>query len=175
MHEFIPVTNGRQITGTRLAQVRLHDMRETFSRVVDFQKFDQRRNGWVSVDCPKDVAETYLQLEGKWQLPVLTRIITAPTIRPDGSIFEEPGYDEATGLLFEPQGVTVPRVPPTPAVFDVAAAVTILLELLKTFPFVDEPSRAVAISAILTSLVRPSLPSAPLHAFTAPIRGSGKS
>src|SRR6266446_8622334 len=39
----------------------------------------------------------------------------------------------------------------------------------------DEPSRAVSISAILTSLIRPSLPSAPLHAFTAPIRGSGKS
>lgn len=48
-------------------------------------------------------------------------------------------------------------------------------ELLNTFPFVDKASRAVALSAILTSLIRPSLASAPLHAFSAPAAGSGKS
>src|SRR5215471_2416863 len=58
---------------------------------------------------------------------------------------------------------------------DAVNAGNALLGLLKTFPFVDKASRAVALSAILTSLMRPSLPSAPLHAFTAPIRGSGKS
>jgi hypothetical protein len=51
----------------------------------------------------------------------------------------------------------------------------LFLDLVETFPFVDQCSRAVALSAILTSLVRASLPAAPLHAFTAPIRGSGKS
>jgi putative DNA primase/helicase len=139
--ESIDVTNERQIIGTRLAQVRPLDMRETFSRVADFQKFNMRRNAWLSVDCPRDVAETYLQREGKWQLPVLTRIITAPTLRSDGSILEEPGYDERTGLLFEPQGVTFRHVPLTPDLLDdVVRAASMLQELLKTFPFVDEPA-----------------------------------
>jgi putative DNA primase/helicase len=99
----------------------------------------------------------------------------APTLRGDGSILEAPGYDEATGLLYESQAVAFPRVPTTPNTVEVYHAAIVLLELIKSFPFVDEPSRGVAISAILTSLIRPSLPSAPLHAFTAPTFGSGKS
>jgi hypothetical protein len=140
VEEFIPVTKGRQITGTRLAQVGTHHLRETLSRVADFQKLDRRSSTWFSIDCPRDVAETYLEREGKWKLPVLTRIITAPTLRSDGSVLEEAGYDEVTGLLFEPQGVVYPPVPTT--LDDVLDAANTLLELIKTFPFVDEPSRS---------------------------------
>jgi putative DNA primase/helicase len=175
VQDFIPVTNARQIIGNRLVPVRQQHMRETFSRAADFQKFDRRANTWFSVDCPRDVAEAYLEREGKWRLSPLMRVISAPTLRPDGSVLEEPGYDEPTGLLYEPQGVAFPRVPTTPNAMNVFEAATVLLELIKSFPFVDEPSRAVAISAILTSLIRPSLPSAPLHAFTAPTFGSSKS
>ena len=171
------VTKGRQISSTRLAEVRLHNMRETLSRVIDFQKFLQRggNRSWISVNCPREIAETYLQREGQWRLPALARIINAPTLRADGSILEEPGYDEATGLLFEPQGVQFPPVPMKPDFDQVLKAAQLLSQLLETFPFVGGHSRAVAFSAILTSLIRPALPSAPLHAFSAPAAGSGKS
>ena len=172
----LPQPDGYQIVNTRLVQVRLQQMREQFSTTVDFQRLAGQSGMWVSIDCPRDVAEAYLEREGKWRLPRLTRIITTPTLRRDGSVLEMPGYDEATGLLFEPQGIAFPPVPVTPDLFeDVYPAVELLLGLLRTFPFVDEPSRAVALSAVLTSLVRASLPSAPLHAFTAPTAGSGKS
>lgn len=53
------------------------------------------------------------------------------------------------------------------------------METLKTplskFDFVSDVDRAVALSAILTAVVRRSLATAPLHTFSAPTRGSGKS
>jgi hypothetical protein len=45
---------------------------------------------------------------------------------------------------------------------------------LSEFPFVEEIDRAVALSAILTAVERRSLPSAPMHVFTAPDFGYGK-
>ncbi len=47
--------------------------------------------------------------------------------------------------------------------------------LLQGFSFVQDADRSVALSAILTACIRRSLPTAPLHAFTAPVMGSGKS
>jgi hypothetical protein len=40
--------------------------------------------------------------------------------------------------------------------------------LVSTFPFTGDASRAVALSGILTAVIRSSIPIAPLHAFTAP-------
>jgi len=174
VQDCIPTLSGKQIIGTRLVPVTIHHLIERFSRVVDFQR--QNNSGaWFSVDCPKQIADVYLAREGGWNLPVLARVVNAPTLRVDGSLLQEPGYDDASGLLFDPQGVTFPLVPSQPGFLDAVQAAIDLLKLLKTFPFVDDASRAVALSAILTSLIRPSLAAAPLHAFTAPVRGSGKS
>jgi putative DNA primase/helicase len=48
-------------------------------------------------------------------------------------------------------------------------------ELLIDFKFVGEVGRAVALSLIVSSVVRGALHMVPLHAFTAPTPGSGKS
>jgi putative DNA primase/helicase len=50
-----------------------------------------------------------------------------------------------------------------------------LRDLIGTFPFVDDADRAVALSGILTAVIRRSLPTSPLHGFNAPTAGSGKS
>jgi putative DNA primase/helicase len=47
--------------------------------------------------------------------------------------------------------------------------------LIDTFPFAAPTDRAVALSAILTALDRRAMQIAPLHAFTAPTGGTGKS
>jgi hypothetical protein len=47
--------------------------------------------------------------------------------------------------------------------------------LLEGFPFDGPADRSVALSGILTALDRRSMETAPLHAFTAPEAGSGKS
>ncbi|NRB36684.1 MAG: hypothetical protein HRU31_18555 [Rhodobacteraceae bacterium] len=42
---------------------------------------------------------------GEWNAPVLHGVVSSPTMRKDGTILQTPGYDTASGLLFEPNGV----------------------------------------------------------------------
>jgi hypothetical protein len=171
----IATADGGETIGYRLAPVRSAYLVERLTRVAAWQKYDGRRKKWVDVDCPLKVAETYLEREGEWKMPRLTGVITAPTLRPDGTILDTPGYDDATGLLFEPDGMKFPVIAAKPTRSDAAQALDRFRSFLSTFPFVSPTDLAVMLSAILTALIRRSLPTAPLHAFTAPVAGSGKS
>ena len=130
--------------------------------------------GKKPVDCPDKVAKT-LMARASWKIPILTGIITAPTIRSDGSILDKEGYDEATGLFFKTNGVKFGIVPENPSKEDAEAALMLLEDLLKDFPFENKESRSVAVSAIITALARRAIPTAPMHCFSAPKMGSGKS
>ena len=84
------------------------------------------------------------------------------------------GYDEATGLLLvEPP--PMPVIPDQPTKADAEAALKLIEGLLGGFPFVDGVARAVALSAIITPIVRGAFPVTPMHASRAPTAGSGKS
>ena len=120
------------------------------------------------------MAETLLAREGQQKLRPLTAIINTPTLRADGSLLDRPGYDEATGLLLDPGSVVFRQIPAQPSREFALGALAALKKLISTFKFTDEPSRAVVLSAILTALVRRSLPTAPMFGFTAPVAGSGK-
>jgi hypothetical protein len=96
-------------------------------------------------------------------------------LRPDGSILDTAGYDDATGLLYDPQGMKFSPVPEKPDKEDALEALSILKDLLSTFPFVTNADGSVALSGILTAIHRRSLPTAPAHCLTAPVAGSGKS
>ena len=140
-----------------------------------FWRYDRRSKAWLPTDAPDKVAETYLARRGRWKLPVLAGIIHTPFLRADGSICEAPGYDQASGLLFKSEGETFPPIPQQPTKADAVAALGLLEELIGTFPFVTEADRSVALSAILTTLDRRSMATAPLHGFSSPAAGTGKS
>jgi putative DNA primase/helicase len=112
--------------------------------------------------------------DGMDSIPRLTGIAEAPTLRPDGTVLDRPGYDEATGLLFDPGHASFSPVPTSPTKAEAATALDKLLALYEHFPFTDEPARAVAVAAVLTTLARKAMRAAPLHAFTAPKMASGK-
>lgn len=171
----VAISDGRKIDAPRLVDVKAHHMAEAFTRVVSFKRFDKRAEEWVNSDCPHRIAETFLAREGQWRLPVLTGIINCPTLRPDGSILDLPGYDPQTGLLFDPQDVRFPALPRDPDRATALRALDFLKDLISTFPFVTDADRSVALSGILTALIRRSLPTAPLHGFNAPTAGTGKS
>lgn len=171
----VAVSDGRTVDAPRLVDVKAHHMAEAFTRAANWKRFDKREGEWLSTDCPHRIAETYLAREGQWRLPVLTGIINCPTLRADGSLLDLPGYDAQTGLLFDPQDVQFPALPRDPDRDMALRALAYLKDLISTFPFVTEGDRAVALSAILTALVRRSLPTAPLHGFNAPTAGTGKS
>lgn len=138
-------------------------------------KEDARRADLVTCDAPVRIAEVLLSSHGDWKAPALIGTIEAPTLRPDGSILETPGYDSSTGLLYDPGETVFPTIPESPSPSDAQAALRTLLQLVGGFPFVDPTDRSGAIAAMLTALVRKSLPSAPLFAFSAPKMRSGKS
>lgn len=83
-------------------------------------------------------------------------------------------YDAATGLLYDPQGLDFPDIPDQPTLAQAEAALENLCKLIKDFPFKEDQDRSVALSAILTACIRRSLPTTPMHAFSAPTAGKGK-
>lgn len=168
-------SNGRWSMAPRLADVSAYHIAEAMTFAAGWERFDMRAEAWVPMDCSMRVAETYLARSGMWRLPVLTGMINCPTLRADGSILDRPGYDAATGLLFNPQDETFPRLTKEPSKDEAVLALRYLRDLIDTFPFVGEADRAVALSGILTAIIRRSLPTSPLHGFNAPAAGSGKS
>jgi hypothetical protein len=171
----VAVSKGREAPAQRILEVGDHAMAEAMTEAADWKRFDARSKRWMPIDAPEKVAATYRERLGRWALPVLAGIIDAPTLRPDGTVLAQPGYDRATGLLLDTRGVAFPAIPERPTRSDAVRALAALDDLIATFPFVGRASRAVALSAILTACVRRSLPTAPMHAFTAPVAGTGKS
>ena len=148
---------------------------ENLTRAAQFFKWDGRAKGFVLTDAPIKVADTYLARQGEWKLPILTGVVNTPFLRIDGSICEQPGYDEPTGLLFKPGSQVFPPIPKAPSKDDAVKALGEVDKLIDTFPFVTTVDRSVTLAAILTVLDRRSMSTAPLHAFSAPTLGSGKS
>jgi putative DNA primase/helicase len=68
-----------------------------------------------------------------------------------------------------------PPIPQFPNKDEAAAALGKIETLIETFPFITATDRSVALSAILTTLDRRVMRSAPMHAFTSPTAGTGKS
>jgi hypothetical protein len=169
------VSNNREDQGWQLTPVMRRYLVCVLTCAARFWRYDKRSGAWVPIDAPDKVADTYLTQRGRWKLPVLTGLIHTPFLRQDGSICETPGYDPASGLLFKPEGETFPPISQQPSETDARAALSELDALIQTFPFVTDADRAVALSAILTALDRRSMATAPLHAFTSPSAGTGKS
>ncbi|MBF0140802.1 MAG: hypothetical protein HQL74_11050 [Magnetococcales bacterium] len=142
---------------------------------VPWEKWNVRSNTWVRINAPIEVARAILANAGNWPFPILSGIISSPTIRSDGSILDQPGYDEQSGLLFDPGSTVFPPVPRNPTVNDALHSLGVFLEILRDFPFKNDEYRSVAVAAILTALVRLSLRTAPMTIFTAPKMASGKS
>lgn len=165
----------REVPSQQIVQIGDHAMMEAAMRSARYEKWNQREKGFRRCDVPPMVTKTLEQRIGRWRFPVLAGIVNAPTLRLDGTILDVPGYDEATGLLFDPAGVVFPKIRPDPRREHAEKALRRIGEIIADFPFATDAHRSVALSAILTACVRRSLRTAPLHGFSAPVAGSGKS
>ena len=164
----------KEVTASRIFEVGEFALAERIASAACVMKFDARVNDDVVTNPPTWLVKTLQQRTGHFRFPILTAVINAPTLRPDGSLLDAPGYDNATGLFFDPRGIEFPKIPAQPTRADAERALADLSELLSGFPFETEDGRAVALSAILTACVRQGLPTAPMHGFSAPTAGSGK-
>ena len=165
---------GNKTSVAQLAPVSETYMRDMLCRMVKWYRFDLRTNRWVPVDPPRDVAGTILARAGEWKFPSVAGIITAQTMRPDGTILQQPGYDPTTRLLLVDPPQMKP-IPDEPSENQARAALELLESLLAEFPLVDDRAKSVALSTLITPVVRGAFPSTPMHIADAPVAGSGKS
>ncbi len=123
---------------------------------------------------PADVVQI-LSTEGEWKFMELHQVYDAPTIRPDGTILQKPGYDLMTRAIYAPRAV-YPVVADKPTRDDALAALNYLADPLVDFPFKRQSDASAWVAMLLTVLGRPSVEGAtPLFVIRATDRGVGKS
>jgi hypothetical protein len=143
----------------------------------------------IPITLPENVARMYLDL-GNFGLRPLAGVTSAPLLRADGRIMTSPGYNRELALWCEP--VPSLHVPAKPTMEQAAAAVLLIRERFRTFPFRDSPtishgalqvidlaqppglSESSFLAGLLTAVCRPSLHLAPGLLVTAPeVTGAG--
>jgi hypothetical protein len=165
----------KEIPGWKLETIPHISMIEELCCAAQFTRYDARSKAWTPIRPPDDVAQALLSRRKKWKLPKLEGIVQTPFLRADGSIRSTPGYDATSKLLFKADGQVFPPIPPHPSRDDALAALGVLERLIATFPFVTKEDESVALAALLTSIDRRSMGTAPLFAFSSPVAGTGKS
>lgn len=131
----------------------------------------------VKAMFPKDSAKLATSAPHKMRaLRPLVGVVKVPTVRADGSVLDQPGYDPGSRLLYLPDaGLNVPTVSADPSPAEREAARDLLLEMLEGFAFQTEHDQANTLGFLLTPLLRLIAPPAyKLFAIGAPSPGSGK-
>ena len=180
--ENMPASDGRKTTVARLRELSPESFLAPIAETAAFEKWDRKRKQLVDTDPPLHYVRILLATERRWRLPHVSGIITTSTLRPDGSLLADPGYDPETELYLAP-GFQIPPIPEHPTKDQALAALKLLIDLLSEFGFKRSIggehemrlNRSVALSGLLTPLVRGSLPTAPMHLITAHMAGTGKS
>ena len=91
----------------------------------------------INIQLPKNNATMYLRWLGKWQLPVLNGITSAPQLLNSGEIRTAAGYDEMTGLWFQRVPDVAALVPEHPTEAEAKEALRVIRCLFQTFCFAD--------------------------------------
>ena len=111
---------------------------------------------------------------GTWPaMRPLVGMAEAPTMRHDGTILAEPGYDPATGIYLAPS-VQV-SIPDRPTRDHAIAAANALGDVISEFPVASEAGRSAWIAGVITAAVRPAIDGpTPMLIVDASAPGSGK-
>ncbi len=157
-----------------VAAVPLAGLRERLTRFVRFTKAgddEERKQSHPPKWCYEAIAA-----RGQWAgIRPLAGVVTAPVLRPDGSVLNSFGYDPQTKLLFDPQGMTFPIIE-RPTREDALRSAAALLDVVCDFPFAKAEHRSTWLAYLLTPLARFSFTGpAPLFLVDANVRGTGKS
>lgn len=152
-------------------------LRERLTRIARWKKYNRSQEEWVSI-LPTDPLVLALHGRGEWEsVRPLVSVTEAPIFRPDGSVCQEAGYDQATGCLYLPSG-QYPHVPEEPTQEDAKKCLAELREVFCDFPYQGgptSPAASVPLAALFTLLARPAIQgSVPAFLFDASTRGSGK-
>jgi hypothetical protein len=166
-----PASTGRQ-GPAYMAPIELPRLRELISTSATF--FKQKGTEYARATVPQVIVSA-VAARHQWDgVRALAGITEAPTMRADGSVLDQPGYDATTGLVFVPRE-RFPMVPPAPTRADARAAADELLSIVHDFPFEAPEHRSAWLALVVTLAARPAVDGCvPLVLIDANTRGSGK-
>lgn len=149
-------------------------LQNALSKAADF--FCCRAEGMKSAARPPHWLCQNIMALGEWPFPALTGVVRNPTIRPDGSLLWQPGYDASTGLIYAPPpGFNPLPLSEHPSPEEIERASALIKELVCDFPFDSAASKANALGMILTPIIRPLIRgTVPMALVDAPQQGTGK-
>jgi putative DNA primase/helicase len=174
--DLLPASHGRMTEVVLLRPLTAANLVYLLNKYATvFERFDGRSKKWLPVDPPPAIATQLLE-KGSWQFPKVAGVITTPTLRPDGTILDRPGYDPGTQLWYRPDSqLVLPPLLENPTREQAEQALRLLTDLLVGFPFETGVDRSVPLAAILTAVLRGAFDVVPMNLWRAPDVGSGKS
>jgi hypothetical protein len=150
-------------------------LRELIAGAARLVKYDGRSDSLKPAHPPDWLVAEVIGRQRWPGLRPLEAVVECPTLRPDGSILSEPGYDRTTGILYEPS-IDFPPIPARPTRNDAIVAVARLSDVVVDFPFAAPAHRSAWLSSVLTTIARHAFPGpSPLNLIDANTRGAGKS
>lgn len=143
------------------------------ANILNWMRYTEK-NGWQRIDPPDRHVAVLLDAADYKHLPVLCGLAHQPYLRSDNSLVVLSGYDATTQMygVFDARKFVIPA---SPSRTDAENALARLRDLLVEFPFAQESDHSGALAAILTAVIRPSLPLAPMFHVRAHTVSSGKS
>jgi hypothetical protein len=146
------------------------------TKFATFTKFVRQGDAVIEVPAhPTPWLVSAVDARGDWPgIRYLAGISDVPIFRPDGTLWQTPGYDAKTAVLFEPVGA-FPLVPNGVNSDDADAATAGLMEVVCDFSFENDDHRAAWLAGLLTPLARFAFDGpSPLFLIDANVRGAGK-
>jgi putative DNA primase/helicase len=173
--ETMTASDGRKTVIARLNPFIVDSFIEPVAEAAIYQRYNLRQNAWTDIDPPLQLVRMVLSRDRRWVFPRVSGIITTPTLRCDGTLLDTPGYDPRSELYLLP-GLQLPPIPERPTREQAEIALATLKALFAEFSFErKELDCSIAISGLLTALLRGSLPTAPVYLVVADTPGTGKS
>jgi hypothetical protein len=136
---------------------------------------------WVRIDCPGRILAQVAGVGGDAVLPPLEGILQVPSLRPDGSVIDRAGYDDATGYYLA-SSMALPHLRERPDIDSAKRALVCLQDLFAPtegerfgFPWRSGMAETVVpIALLMTIIARPALGCVPAFVIDASTPGAGK-
>ena len=149
---------------------------KAMASAATYLKYNATSEAWVPCHPPDKLVDIVLFDRIDWPFPVVRGVLTCPTLRADGSVLSKPGYDPASRyFMMFPSDLVLPEIPDEPTIDDARDSLARLETLLVGYPFVNTASKSVAVTILMTQVLRCAMAVSPLLAVSAKAPGTGKS
>lgn len=167
-----------------IQELQRNGLRVELNRLAEWTRYKYAYKEWteIRIDPPLEIVDG-LREKGAWpQLRELRGLTLTPTIRADGSLIVEPGYDRTSGVCFAPMRDEEWKTALSangnvePNQMRAKQAIQEIKDVLVDFPFQNPAHQSVVLACLLTALARNAIDGpAPLFLFdsTAPRSGKG--